>query len=346
MALWCIPIRPPQNFYCFGDRNGAVGLTLLKVAQSDGLWEQGENVWDYCMWTLHSHSDRFQEEQELRITFLAPRCIGDYFMPHAEVPVSQWQVNQHHGQKMMRRNVVEKSASWQQKAEEIVQVDEQVFTKDNKLKELQEVCKKLGLPSSGSKVKVLRRLRQRKHHQEEQMAFEIAQRLYSESRREAVPLKTPKLPTRHEQDLHNLAHIPFLAWCQTCVATRAKKDARPASEQSDKKDRGRSIIGFDYGFTFAAGQPEEKQFGTAVYVAESETKAVMCIPVLAKGSASLKQVTEEIIRFSLQVSNAQPVIFQSDGESSIERSTRRDQHASNSQAERAVQSVRKLANTL
>lgn len=29
-----------------------------------------------------------------------------------------------------------------------------------------------------------------------EMAFEIARRLYSESRREAVPLKTPKLPTR------------------------------------------------------------------------------------------------------------------------------------------------------
>ena len=67
----------------------------------------------------------------------------------------------------------------------------------------------------------------------------------------------------------------------------------------------------------------------------------------------------------MQVGNAQPMIFQADGErstrqilraiqharaslglSSEVRTTSRDQHESNGQAERTVQSVRKLANTL
>ena len=58
-------------------------------------------------------------------------------------------------------------------------------------------------------------------------------------------------------------------------------------------------------------------------MAESESKAVLCIPVQAN--------------FSMQVCNTQPTEI---------RTTSREQHASNGQAERTVQSVRKLANTL
>ena len=165
-----------------------------------------------------------------------------------------------------------------------VEIDDIKYTKDNKLKELQSACQKLGLPTSGSKIKVLPRLQQYKYKQEERVAFEVAQRLYSEARREAIPVPTPKLPSRHEQELHQLTHIPHQPWCQTCIATRAKEDARRETDSSDREDRGRSIISFDFGYTYTRGIEEEKQLGTALYVAESETKAVLCIPVAAKGS--------------------------------------------------------------
>lgn len=106
------------------------------------------------------------------------------------------------------------------------------------------------------------------------MAYEVAQRLFSESRREAIPLKTPKLPSRREQELHQLTHLPFQPWCQQCVATRSKEDPRTKEDQSDRKDRGRPVISFDYGFTYTTGAPEEKQWGTALYAAESESKVV------------------------------------------------------------------------
>ena len=199
-----------------------------------------------------------------------------------------------------------------------VEIDDVKYTEDNKLKELQSACQKLGLPTSGSKMRVLRRLQQYKYKQEERVAFEVAQRLYSEARREAVPVPTPKLPPRHEQEMHQLTHIPYKAWCQTCIATRAKEDARTEADRNQVKDRGRSVISFDFGCTYTRGAEEEKQLGTALYVAESETKAVVCIPVAAKGSVSLKQITEEIARFSVQVGGGQPMIFQADGE----RSTR------------------------
>ena len=91
-------------------------------------------------------------------------------------------------------------------------------------------------------------------------------------------------------------------------------------------------------------EEEEKQYRTCLYVAESETKA------------SLKQVTEEIVRFSLSTCGGQPIILMADGERATKQILRAVQHcraaiglsteiraqarhASNGQAERTVQTV-------
>ena len=52
------------------------------------------------------------------------------------------------------------------------------------------------------------------------------------------------------------------------------------------------------------------QFGTCLVMAALETKAVHVVPVPTKGTASLKTVTEEVIRFSLKNSSIDPVVFQ------------------------------------
>ena len=113
------------------------------------------------------------------------------------------------------------------------------------------------------------------------------------------------------------------------------------------------------------GEEQEKQLGTMLVATESGTKAVLAIPVLAKGAVSLKQATEELVRFSTSTSSGGSVIFQADGEQSTRhllravqhgrsqlglhteiRTTGVGQHASNGQAERGIQSVRRLANCL
>lgn len=86
----------------------------------------------------------------------------------------------------------------------------------------------------------------------------------------------------------------------------------------------------------------------------------------SKGSVSLRQATEELLRVSLAVTGAsQKVIFQADSERSTRqllralqharaqlglqcatRVTGVGQHASNGQAENCVKTVRRLANTL
>ena len=56
------------------------------------------------------------------------------------------------------------------------------------------------------------------------------------------------------------------------------------------------------------------QFGTCLVMASSETKTVLVVPFPSKGTASLKTVTEEVARFSLETSSMDGCIFQGDGE--------------------------------
>ncbi|CAK9116129.1 unnamed protein product, partial [Durusdinium trenchii] len=285
-------------------------MTLVKKKDNSGAWEQIESLAAYRDTPLPFRA--LPAGPRSALTFVAPGLIRDYFVLNSEVPVSQYPLlsgepsswpdderDEEGGEFPMlaagsggRAEILE-DVEFVDPDELRVQIDETWFDKETKLKDLQEICKQLGLATSGSKTKVLRRLQRFKHQQEEKMAYEVAQRLFAESRREAIPLKTPKLPSRHEQELRQLTHLPFQPWCQQCVATRSKEDPRMKEDQSDRKDRGRPVISFDCGFTYTADAPEEKQWGTALYVAESESKATLCIPVQAKGSASLKQAAEE-----------------------------------------------------
>ena len=361
-------------------------MTLMKAPGESGQWIQLENVANYREEEspFRALTPRTSDPQRT-ITFLGPVKMRDLFEVDSEVPVSQYPL------------IGDDFAAWPDEDEEReggemaglaagsipapilepldlevgdedeaqVVIDEQVLTMETKVKELKEWCTKLGLATSGSKTKILNRLRAYKANEERKIALELAKKLYAEDERRPVAISVPKLPTRAEQDLHFLTHLPYAAWCAYCVAHRGKEDARKSEERSDKKDRGLSVISFDYGFTTTEGEDEERQFGTMLCVTESETKAILCVPVVGKGSVSLKQVTEEIVRFSMATSAGQSVIFQSDGERSTRqilravqhcraqlglhseiRVTGRDQHASNGQAERAIQSVRRTAGSL
>ena len=360
-------------------------MTLVKIEDSGGQWEQLESEESYRDIENPFRPLSENGRSKKALTFVAPARIKDHFIENSEVPISQYPLldgevaawpdddeDEVEGGEIpvlaaeggapaeMREDV-----EFQDPSEIEVQIDETLLTMSSKMKDLQEMCSKLNLPTSGDKTKVLKRLQKYKHNEEERLALEVAQRLYAESRREPISIKTPKLPTKHEQEIHALTHIPFADWCQSCVATRSREDVRKEDDRSDKKDRGKNLISFDFVFSFTEGEDEERQWGTALYVADSETKAVLCIPVVAKGSASLKQVTEELMRFSMAVGGTQGVIFQSDPERSTRQILRAvqharaqlgmntetrvsgvGQHASVGQAERTVQSVRRLANTL
>ena len=112
-------------------------------------------------------------------------------------------------------------------------------------------------------------------------------------------------------------------------------------------------------------QERQDQYRTVLILTSSETKAVHAVPVPSKGTASLKTVTEEVTRFALENSAYDQCIFQADPERATRqilrsvqqvrsimglkteiRMTGTGQHQSNGQVERAVQTVRRLANCL
>ena len=209
---------------------------------------------------------------------------------------------------------------------------------------------------------------------EAKMQTEIARKLYREKERKPVSLGIPKRPSLEQQNEHNLTHYPFAGWCQACLSTRAKEEVHRRDVRKDVEST-KTVISFDFGYTYVDDygnerSPEEvrdadDQYGTVLYIADHHTKAVHAVPVLSKGAPNLKLMVEELVRFGMQVAGGDPVIYQSDGERSTKQLLRAvqhcranlgleteirisgvQQHASNGQAERTVQSVRRLANCL
>ena len=109
----------------------------------------------------------------------------------------------------------------------------------------------------------------------------------------------------------------------------------------------------------------QDQYGTVLVTTASETKAIHAVPIPSKGTASLKTLTEEIVRFALENSAREPCIIRADSERATRqllrsvqqvrsvlgmktdiRLTGAGQHASNGQVERAAQTIRRMANCL
>ena len=107
------------------------------------------------------------------------------------------------------------------------------------------------------------------------------------------------------------------------------------------------------------------QYGLTLVAAESSAGWLLAIPVLEKGAGALKRVVEQLVRLSLQVAPGQAVLFQGDPEPSIrqiinaceacrsrlglateKRWVPRASHASNGQAEKAIQTIRTNGLTL
>ncbi|CAE7337252.1 unnamed protein product [Symbiodinium sp. CCMP2592] len=220
------------------------------------------------------------------------------------------------------------------------------------LRELKALCQRLGLAKSGGKAKVLRRLKEHRDVMERQMATQIAQQLFREGDRDPQPFKVPVLPSRRQQELHEITHQPFQPWCQACLMGRSRqsphRDQEPAESDAGPRD-ARPLMQIDYCFTFtdskqmiqdeqageidepvAGDSAEEKdeaekaekpnymdQFGLNLVAAESSSGWVAALPLLAKGAVSLKKTTETLTRLSMQLAGTNEIILQGDPEPSV-----------------------------
>ena len=270
------------------------------------------------------------------------------------------------------------------------------------LRVLRELCQKYGLPTSGGKNKVLRRLKEEHEILSRRLSAEVARKMFSESERVAEMPRIPILPSARQQELHNITHQPFQPWCQACLAGRSRQsphkvaDKDPTQEVKEEK-RVTPTIQIDYAYTFtkqkhevqegeadanrgADGEREpaehdepnaqedvdyQNQHGLTLVGAESTTGWTVAIPIAQKGSASLKRVTEHLVRLSMLISPGEAITFQCDPEAPIKQVVNavescrsrlglathkvwipRGSHASNGMAERAVGTIRANALTL
>ena len=72
------------------------------------------------------------------------------------------------------------------------------------LKELKMLCDRLGVAKSGSKNKVLKRLRDHRDVMERQLATDVAKQLFKDRDRDPMAMKAPVLPSARQQELHAL----------------------------------------------------------------------------------------------------------------------------------------------
>ncbi|CAE7726372.1 GIP [Symbiodinium necroappetens] len=197
---------------------------------------------------------------------------------------------------------------------------------DTQLKDLKELCKKLGLPTSGGKAKILKRLRSHYEVLEKQMSTEVARKMYAEAERACVLGRSRQSPHK----------------------------SRPAEHEGDEAEDG-ATEEIDY----------RDQFGLCLVAVESTTGWMQATPILEKGAASLKRVAEQLVRLTLQVSPGSAVVVQSDTEPSAKqvlnaveacraklgmvtekRWVPKASHASNGRVEKAIDTVRRNALTL
>ncbi|CAE7838927.1 GIP [Symbiodinium sp. CCMP2592] len=124
------------------------------------------------------------------------------------------------------------------------------------LKDLKELCRKLGLSVSGGKHKVLRRLRVHYENLEKQVASEVARKMFAEQEREPGLLKTPVLPSSRQQELHNVTHHPFQPWCEACLLGRSRQNPHrnqgeePKGDELPDNKQSDPVIQIDYECTF------------------------------------------------------------------------------------------------
>ena len=278
-------------------------------------------------------------------------------------------------------------------------IDDVVLSVNTPLKQLRDLCQKLGLSKSGGKPKVLRRLKEHHEVMERQMATEIAKKVFAERDRVPDTIRVPALPSRRQQELHEITHQPFAAWCSACVMGRSRQSPHDKAKEDAKveKDPHRPpVIQIDFCYTFTrppgdcgdvgpetqaeaekagdekieeevvAEKPDYKsQFGLNLVAAESTTGWILALPLVAKGTSTLKKVTEALVKMSIMIAGAEPIVIQGDPEPAIKqvlnafeacrlklnlrtevRLAPSGSHASNGVAEKAVSTIRRHSLTL
>ena len=243
----------------------------------------------------------------------------------------------------------------------------------SKVKDLKNRLKELNAPVWGSKEILWERLKE--YEARLRTSREIAEEREEainrdpESARIPADLPVPTQPSEVERELHNLTHLPFASWCEVCLRSRTRDNPHRAMPKEEEATRlaGPTLPLVSMDWFKIKGSPTDEQpegeaehgFVQCLLVTDAQTGYVAAIPVPAKKNQS-EYACEMVVKF-LKLMRHTRFRLRADNEPSLnmvveairgvwQHWIRVDQtplysSASNGKAERAIQTVRRLAVT-
>ena len=118
-------------------------------------------------------------------------------------------------------------------------------------------------------------------------------------------------PTQQEHEYHELTHLPYRTWCETCVKTRGKQDHHLRTKHRDP------VIQVDYGFLIDRNSPTNL---TVIFAVDVLT--LMCISLVVTNKGGLPYAIAALTGFLYEVGRTYGIL-QCDGENPIKTLCRR-----------------------
>ncbi|CAE7834970.1 GIP [Symbiodinium sp. CCMP2592] len=252
---------------------------------------------------------------------------------------------------------------------EPLSLDGVLISHDSSLAVLKTAAAKLNLSTAGSKSRLFTRVKGYLEKQRLALELELAADAQSSGERQPRVQPVAAAPTEAERFLHECTHLPFKPWCPHCISMRAMPDR---SEYLKEGPRDNPIVQFDFSFSGYSvpdgicnldDVPEDSQRALKCLVAhDSATGMIAAIPCESKGDTRYLGI--ELMRFIKSLGHT-TVTLKCDNEPStltLQRAivTARQRlglqtlvqnpaigaKGSLGFCEKAIDSVRKLANTL
>ena len=250
----------------------------------------------------------------------------------------------------------------------------QPLNANSRVADLKTRLKQLGAPVWGDKARLWARLQGYEARGKASRDLEAQLQLREEELnrdpalgRQPVELPVPSPPSEVERLLHELTHLPYAPWCEACVRGRGRDLPHFGLQVGDSgaldHARLRPTICFDWFDIAGSTEAGERAEGVtqALLVIDSETGYVAAIPTPSKGAEGYPHLTKMIVTF-LKLMRHEKVVLKSDQEPAIRALIAEVKEAwphralveesplyssqSNGRAERAIQTVRRLAASL
>ena len=234
---------------------------------------------------------------------------------------------------------------------------------------LKEAARKLGLSTAGSRSRLYQRVKSFLDKQRLGLEMQLAADAQQLEQREARVQPVPRQPTAQERLLHEATHLPFQPWCGHCVAMRSMPDR---AESLVDAPRDIPTISYDFCFTgfdeegkmedCPAQDAENRRALKCMIIHDTATGSVAAVPCESKGDN--KYLGLELMRFIQSLGHTtcelrcdaeqatlslQTAVVRARlrlGMRAIVRNPAVGAHSSSGYVEKAVDCVRKLANTL